>query len=439
MYNNNNVFSPLNFMSTQDFSRLILNPDTSHETFEWLQGSSIPGSKDAKEAKPDPLFDPDHSDESSNPFEFSDFAQPPSTQLVDERKNLSNNNSAESVSIASTTASNGKRGRRKRSSNKNLGQSDDEDSEYSRGNNANHSDSEDEEEDTLRNREWSTVFTRDSFMETADTFHIKHRTRRELPRETVEHRLYSSLKYVVLLEADEKEFKDDVHFLLARVSVVDADTLENLDDNFCVKPLNGTIESALTKPPDSASVLKGQLLLQLSNKLSYHKHKRKFCLEIKYFTPDDLTNEVCTKRSPSFRVYARKPNSGKSNRKTKTEKSKTSKKRKRETSTKSESNKKIRSDLHGFMSKLEDLVSYTNNLSAYERQMAVATLAARSHELVSTGDNQASFFSQQLMSSAQQQNLQQMQQQSQRQYQQQQQHTPQNLLNGLLPNNSGFY
>lgn len=268
-------------------------------------------------------------------------------------------------------------------------------------------------------RSWATVFVRDSFMDSGDLFHIQHRTRRELPRNTVESRLYSSLKYVILLDTSEKHFKQEAQFLMARVFVIDDESFQPVDDKLCGKPLSGVIESALTKQPDLNGVLKGQLFVQLSNSLSYHKHKRKFCLEIRYYSPEDLENEVLIKRSPPFRIYARKPNSKKGSSRGFSDGICLPEKRKRSEGELDESSQSSpfqhigpntsmrtgqrcgdhdstqtsshqpdhvtsepKKDFNAFLSKLNDLFSFLkNDLSSQDRQLASAVLYHRVLEL----------------------------------------------------------
>ncbi|KAG2382975.1 hypothetical protein C9374_004942 [Naegleria lovaniensis] len=192
---------------------------------------------------------------------------------------------------------------------------------------------EDEEEDdncsdllSQSDRSWHVVHSNEKFRNHLSV-HITSKTRCEEPCEFVPTKLYSSLKYEIRQCAKlNTHATEDLPFLLGRISMVDSQTFEEIQqDNKSNPVLKGVTESALTKKPESKSSKKnassvasvggveefnGTLKVQ-SSTVSYHHKKINFCWQISYFTPSDLENPILTMRSAAFKVYARKPSQNK--------------------------------------------------------------------------------------------------------------------------------
>ena len=143
-----------------------------------------------------------------------------------------------------------------------------------------------------------------TFDEINDKIVIEIKTRREKPNPLIPDRLYSSLKYQLKQTAKGK-FCTKLPFLHSVASVVDATNYEKVKKNGN-EPLKGTVEGELAKPPRTSGEMKGELCVQFTD-LSFHHDRKEYCLEINYFLPNDLKTSVLTYRTPSFRVYSRKP------------------------------------------------------------------------------------------------------------------------------------
>ena len=169
-------------------------------------------------------------------------------------------------------------------------------------------------------RTWSTFFVDRLFLSSPDDdVEIRAKTRRDTPCLSVPERLYSSLKYEIKQRAV-GPFVTKVPFLLSRICVVDAEKDHEVRPNN--RPaVKGTIEAALVKPTDKKKkkkkqlppspgatppVLEGGLRPQFQD-ISFHSDHTLYCWHISYFAPSDLEHAILVKRSPSFKVFARKP------------------------------------------------------------------------------------------------------------------------------------
>lgn len=168
-------------------------------------------------------------------------------------------------------------------------------------------------------RTWKTVFVDRSFLSAGDDdVEVRAKTRCDTPCLSVPDRLYSSMKYEIRQRAV-GQFVNKVPFLLSRISVVDP--VSGLEVRRNNRPaVKGTIEAALVKPTDKKKkrpalaaspnalplVLEGNLRAQFQD-ISFHADHALYCWQISYFSPSDLEHAILTKRSPSFKVFARKP------------------------------------------------------------------------------------------------------------------------------------
>lgn len=180
-------------------------------------------------------------------------------------------------------------------------------------------------------RTWTTVFKDPTFLGPDGDVEVRAKTRCDEPCLSVPDRLYSSMKYEIIQRAV-GQFVTSVPFLLSRITVVNSETsLEVRPNN---RPaVKGSIEAALVKPTDKKKrqqqqqqqkqkqkqkqkpipspnpgvpILEGQLRAQFQD-ISFHSDHTLYCWQINYFAPADLEHPVLTKRSPSFKVFARKP------------------------------------------------------------------------------------------------------------------------------------
>lgn len=170
-----------------------------------------------------------------------------------------------------------------------------------------------------------------AFDENKDRIKIEIKTRREKPSPLIPDRLYSSLKYQLKQTATGR-FCEKLPFLHSVATVVDASTKERVKKNGN-DVLKGTVECSLSKPGKATVCeLRGEMTIQFTD-LSFHHDRREYCLEINYYLPNDLKTPVLCYRTPSFRVYSRKPAKAKKEEKKEeklSEKKPKDKKRKRE-------------------------------------------------------------------------------------------------------------
>lgn len=138
------------------------------------------------------------------------------------------------------------------------------------------------------------------------------KTRLDDPSELFPDRLFSSLKYELRVTVSCSE---DMPFLHSKCVVVEADTMQEVRNNDTDKDpvLKGIAEAALTRPASrecahNKDTLQGTLKVQISNNLSHHKRSSQYRLEIRLYLPNDLDHAVMVKRSPMFKVFARRPN-----------------------------------------------------------------------------------------------------------------------------------
>jgi len=246
---------------------------------------------------------------------------------------------------------------------------------------------EDEPEDISKTeiqpeRVWSTSYKNESLVGDGDVT-ISLKTRREKPTTLVPERLYSSLKYEMLITAT-GEFVRSLPFLLARISVVDAITLKPVSKNNKAVT-KGENESALTHPPNGpGDVIKGAIRVQFDSSISYHHDKREVCLEMNFFMNEALDQPILTKRTVPVKMFARKPN--KKHGKNAPPASSTLK-RKREADVEEENQPKIAKVQHqqqpstfqlaDFERRLDELVEQSRHLSYEDRQRATGLILSK--------------------------------------------------------------
>ncbi|EFC39379.1 predicted protein [Naegleria gruberi] len=235
-------------------------------------------------------------------------------------------------------------------------------------------------------RSWKVVQTSEKFAGKL-SISITSKTRCEEPCEQVPTKLYSSLKYEIRQQAmlNKNTVKEDLPFLLGRISMVDSQTFEEIQqDNKSNPVLKGVVESALTKKPESKNSknketstceeYNGVLKVQ-SSTVSYHHKKINFCWQINYYVPSDLENPIMTLRSAAFKVYARKPSQNK--------------KKKRTTTTSSSqeppqpipavppSNNLVLNSFEEFENCVEELVGFSMKLTESDRKRSLDLLSTR--------------------------------------------------------------
>jgi hypothetical protein len=232
-------------------------------------------------------------------------------------------------------------------------------------------------------RVWSTSYKNESLVGDGEV-QISLKTRREKPTTLVPERLYSSLKYEMQITAT-GEFVRSLPFLLARISVVDAITLQPISKNNKAVT-KGENESALTHPPNGpGNIIKGTIKVQFDSSISYHHDKKEVCLEMSFFMNEALDQPILTKRTGPVKMFARKPNKkhGKNA-------PSSAPKRKREADAEEENLPKIAKvqqhqqqqpsssfQLADFERRLDDLVEQSRHLSYEDRQRATGLILTK--------------------------------------------------------------
>lgn len=242
---------------------------------------------------------------------------------------------------------------------------------------------EDEDNETVSKKEinpertWSTAY-KNELVGNGDV-EISLKTRREKPTSLVPERLYSSLKYEVQITAT-GEFVRPLPFLLARISVVDAITLQPISKNNKAVT-KGENESALTHPPNGpGNIIKGAIKVQFDSSISYHHDKREVCLEINFFMNEALDQPVLTKRTVPVKMFARKPNKKQTKNVPLVQAPPCSSKRKRDQVQEEPQSKIAKVDsfqLSDFEKKLDALVESSRSLSYEDRQRATGLIFSK--------------------------------------------------------------
>ena len=255
---------------------------------------------------------------------------------------------------------------------------------------------EDDEEDnnsdnSLSNsdRSWQVVHVAEKFHNKLSVS-ITSKTRCEEPCEFVPSKMYSSLKYEIRQQAilNKSAITEELPFLLARISMVDSHTFEEIQqDNKSNPVLKGTVECALTKKPESKATKKkstasnvsssqedynGVLKVQ-SSTVSYHHKKINFCWQINYYVPSDLENPMMTMRSASFKVYARKPSQNKKKKRTQAPVAE-------ETTTTTEGTSNL-TNFDEFANCVDELVEFSKKLKESEKKRSLELLSSKLLEL----------------------------------------------------------
>ncbi|KAL0477974.1 hypothetical protein AKO1_005324 [Acrasis kona] len=206
---------------------------------------------------------------------------------------------------------------------------------------------------------------------------IQIKTRREKPISTVPDILYSSLKYELLISAS-GDFVREVPFLLARFSVVDAETFKPVCLENGKSVMRGEDEGALTHTPTGPKdLIKGSIRVQFDSSISYHHAKRELCVEMSLFENEALQTPIFTKRTPPVKMYARKPNK----KKIETSAPSTSvAKRKREDEpaiAQKIARVQVSEGFTEFSTRLDDLVLQSQAFSFEEKQRATALVLSK--------------------------------------------------------------
>jgi hypothetical protein len=148
-------------------------------------------------------------------------------------------------------------------------------------------------QDSDLNRNW-TLQCNSGFSE--NDISLQWKTRSQEFVRNIPHRMYSSLKYEFKLSLVSSM---EMPFVLARISI-----LEDSVQKEASEPLSGTVESAMSREKNN---YRGLLKVQISPKLTHYHTKSSYCFEIRILDPQNLEKEIISMKSPSFKIYARKP------------------------------------------------------------------------------------------------------------------------------------
>uniref|UniRef100_A0A7S1PHQ2 Uncharacterized protein n=1 Tax=Percolomonas cosmopolitus TaxID=63605 RepID=A0A7S1PHQ2_9EUKA len=183
-------------------------------------------------------------------------------------------------------------------------------------------------------------------------------------------KMYATLKYELqlkltrnMLQVGAAQGKNT--FIQTRVTLMDASTNEEvLTDGDKNAALTGDLKAILVQNESNFS---GKLVVQPSNKLSYHRRQRAFYLRVFFFMNDEADAFLCMD-SAQFKVFARKPNKKNYNQE--------AKKRKRDLEDNvggvhKKKAKKASKKMDKFMLALEKLISCKEDLAEDEKMMAV--------------------------------------------------------------------
>eukprot|EP01080_Neovahlkampfia_damariscottae_P002830 gene2830-4237_t len=157
-----------------------------------------------------------------------------------------------------------------------------------------------------RFRSWNLVFLNDKIKEEYEKdlkVEITLKIRGEEATSFVPDKLYSSHKYIV-----EHKLKGSIKnkgVLVTMIQVVHPNTNEEILKKDKSQILIGSLETALVSPKKDDD-LQGKMRIQFSD-VSYHHDKGYFAFRISYYETTNLKEPIFILKSPSFRVYARKP------------------------------------------------------------------------------------------------------------------------------------
>lgn len=175
-----------------------------------------------------------------------------------------------------------------------------------------------------------TTYKDPNVMQIEDDVTIQCKTRIDPPSDQMPQIFYSTIKYQLIQKAH-GNFIRDIPLIVASCSLLDADTGAPVQKHHDTSPTfapGSEVVTGLTKrvqKSDNTAECKSKIQFDFS----FHKEKKETYLEIQYFLPHKLNDPILIKRSPCFRIYARKPNKRPRSNNNKTELQKHSKKRKK--------------------------------------------------------------------------------------------------------------
>jgi hypothetical protein len=229
------------------------------------------------------------------------------------------------------------------------------------------------EETFEMNRNWLLSIKKKEFEKIKpDSIKILLKTRCQTPISYVPDRLYSSLKYELLISSETKGF-ETYKFILAKIVLIDTKTFKEITDVADI--IKGTSECSLIS---KSNLLNGILKIQLSNTLSHHHSKKEYMFEIRFFDPSNPEVPLLVTNSFPFKIFARKPNK--------------TKKREREENEEETETKKSKLDdkenthFNEFLSKLEDLMNFNSKLSPEEKKKAEELIISKLTNQISYED-----------------------------------------------------
>lgn len=174
------------------------------------------------------------------------------------------------------------------------------------------------------------------------SFKILTKTRSEDFKETIDNKLFSSLKYEQQHVVYSNILKTPL--LLCKITIEDTNgNIKNI--------LSGQTQGAITKVEDKYI---GSFKFQFTDVSCHHKESLDFHFKIEYFIPNNLLNPLIILTSPSFQVFARRPP------------------------------KKKRKHFDVFESRLEELIKCGKKLNNDERKEALTMVAEK---LFNIGDS----------------------------------------------------
>jgi hypothetical protein len=159
------------------------------------------------------------------------------------------------------------------------------------------------EENKPEIREWSIKFYNKDLEQLISPKSIKMmiKTRCQDPCSYINDRLYSSLKYEIIVTTPSTGLSF-YKFILAKIVLTESKTCMEVKTTDTIK---GTTECSLALKDNQLS---GLLKVQLSNSLSYHHSKKEYRFEVRFFDPSNDENTLFTATSSPFKIFARKPN-----------------------------------------------------------------------------------------------------------------------------------
>jgi hypothetical protein len=218
---------------------------------------------------------------------------------------------------------------------------------------------------------------------------IVWKTRNEPYRISLEERMYSSIKYEFKIKIELKDSK--LPCILARAYLMDENSKISQGN------IEGILECAMSE--ENNGIYEGNLRIQFSSSISFHHTREEYCIQIKFFNPKEVSEEIyfASLLSAPFKVFARKPNSKPSDeekpkkRKIKNEPSVEPQQKKKKNSEVKKSDH-VSSDFLEFSSCLEKLLEVKNKLNSEDQKIALNLVKLKIEELAASEDEQLEIY-----------------------------------------------